>query len=84
MKSLLCVAVSVVFSWVAVAARTELPDDPAYDLRPGFSFACRVRFDRTEGPRGGWATANPGAKGTLTLSVTSPGLPVATCPISVR
>ena len=56
MKSLLCVAVSVVFSWVAVAARTELPDDPAYDLRPSFSFACRVRFDRTEGPRGGWAT----------------------------
>lgn len=28
--------------------------------------------------------ANPGAKGTLTLSVTSPGLPAATCPISVR
>lgn len=53
MKSLLCVAVSVVFSWVAVAARTELPDDPAYDLRPGFSFAGRVRFDRTEGPRDG-------------------------------
>ena len=54
MKEMIAVLCSAVAT--AALARTELPDYPAYDLRPGLSYACRIRFDRTEGARGGWAT----------------------------
>ena len=60
-------------AWCLTGAEQSLPDDPAYDLRPGFSFSCRVKLDRTDRPDGGHVTVVrkgwPGETGSYWLRV---------------
>jgi len=44
----------LLFAYCLTGAEVALPDDPVQDLRPGFSFSCRVRFAQVENPKGGW------------------------------
>ena len=41
---------ALVSAWSLAGKGQELPDDPAYDLRPGLSFSCRVKLDRVAMP----------------------------------
>lgn len=46
---------AVVLAWAVTGGEKALPDDPVSDVRPGFSFSCRAKFDLLE-PEHGWVS----------------------------